>query len=102
MKTKKTSINIKNIIMKKTIYLNDIKHPIYAFAILAVVALALKGGAEWSNIVCALIGSAAAEVALFGKELWDKHIRHKIFDWFDIKIGQIGVVLGFISAWLFM
>ena len=86
----------------KKVNLNDVKHPIYGFILLAVVALTLKGGAEWSNIVCALIGTAAAEVALFGKELWDKHVRHKFFDWFDIKIGQIGVILGFICAWLFM
>lgn len=88
--------------MKKTFYPNDLKHPIYAFAILAVVALALKGGAEWTNIVCALIGTAAAEVALFGKELWDKHVRGKFFDWYDILLGQIGVVLGFICASFFM
>ena len=86
----------------KKINLNDVKHPIYAFMILALVAIVLHGSAEWSRLPSALIGTAAAEVALFGKELWDKHVRHKFFDWFDIKIGQIGVVLGFICACFFM
>ena len=79
-------------------YMNDLFHPILAFAILAVTALALKGGAEWSNLVCALIGSAAAETALFGKEFYDKVVKKKIFDWRDIRIGQIGVVAGFLCV----
>lgn len=83
-------------------YMNDIFHPVFAFAILAVTALALKGGAEWSNIVCASIGAGAAEVALFGKEFYDKVVKRKFFDWKDIRIGQIGVVVGFLCAWLLM
>lgn len=86
----------------RRINLNDIKHPIYAFIIIAITALTLKGGAGWSNIVCALIGAGAAEVALFAKEYWDKEIRGKFFDWFDVFIGQVGVVLGFLCAWLMM
>lgn len=86
----------------KQIYLNDIKHPIYAFILLAITALALKGGAGWSNISCALTGAAAAEVALFAKEYWDKEIRGKFFDWSDILRGQIGVVAGFLCACFFM
>lgn len=86
----------------KQIYLNDVKHPIYAFIILAITALALKGGAEFCNLASALTGAAVAEVALFGKEYWDKEIRGKFFDWFDVIIGQVGVVLGFLCAWLMM
>ena len=86
----------------KRINLNDVKHPIYAFIIVAVVALTLKGGAEFCNLASALIGAAVAEVALFAKEYWDKEIRGKFFDWFDVFIGQVGVVLGFICAWQFM
>lgn len=90
-----------DIIMKR-INLNDVKHPVCAFIIVAVVAITLKGGAEWSNKACALTGEAAAEVALFAKEYWDKEIRGKFFDWFDVIIGQIGVVLGFLCARFFM
>ena len=86
----------------KRINLNDVKHPVYAFIILAIVALTLKGGAGWSKIACAFTGAAVAEVALFAKEYWDKEIRRKFFDWFDVIIGQVGVVLGFLCAWLFM
>ena len=86
----------------KKINLNDVKHPIYAFMIVALVAIVLHGSAEWSRFLSALVGVAAAEVALFGKELYDKIVRRKLFDWFDIKIGQIGVILGFLCAWLFM
>lgn len=81
---------------------NDIFHPIVAFAIVAIVGLALKGGPEFHNIVCALIGAAAAEVALFGKEFYDKVIKGTKFDWADIQWGQIGVVLGFLCVWLLM
>lgn len=82
--------------------MNDLFHPIIAFAILVVTALALKGGACWSNIVCALIGAGAAEAALFGKESYDKLCKKKFFDWKDIKWGQIGVIAGFLCAWLLM
>lgn len=86
----------------KRINLNDVKHPIYAFIIVAVVALTLKGVAEFCNLASASMGVVVSEVALFGKEYWDKEIRGKFFDWFDIIIGQIGVVAGFLCAWLFM
>ena len=86
----------------KRINLNDVKHPIYAFIILSIVALTLKGGAEFCNLASALTGAGAAEVDLFGKEYWDKEIRGKFFDWFDIKIGQIGVIAGFLCACFFM
>lgn len=83
-------------------YMNDLFYPILAFAILAVTGLALKGGPAWSNIICALIGAFAAEVALFGKEGYDKLYKKTFWDWKDIKLGQIGVVLGFLCAWLLM
>lgn len=86
----------------KQIYLNDIKHPVYAFIILAITALALKGGAEFCNLASALTGAAVAEVALFAKEYWDKVIKNKFFDWSDILRGQIGVVAGFLCACFFM
>ena len=86
----------------KRINLNDVKHPVYAFIILAVVALTLKGGAGWSNISCAFTGAAVAEVALLAKEYWDKVIRRKFFDWLDILYGQLGVALGLICASFFM
>ena len=83
-------------------YMNDLFHSVLAFAVLAVTAIALKGCAEWSDLVCALIGSAAAETALFGKEFYDKVVKKKFFDWRDIRIGQIGVVAGFICVCLWM
>lgn len=83
-------------------YMNDIFHPVFAFAILAVTALALKGGAEWCNICCALVGAGAAEAALFGKESYDKLYKKTFWDWKDIKVGQIGVIAGFLCACLFM
>lgn len=86
----------------KRINLNDIKHPIYAFIILAITALTLKGGAGWGNLASASMGVVVAEVALFAKEYWDREIRGKFFDWFDVIIGQIGVVLGLICACFFM
>ena len=86
----------------RRINLNDIKHPIYAFILIAITALTLKGGAGWSNIACAMTGAGVAEVALFAKEYLDKEIRGKFFDWSDILRGQIGVVTGFICASLFM
>lgn len=79
---------------------NDIFHPVLAFAIVAFVGIALKGGAAWSNIACALTASATAEVALFAKEFYDKTIKGTKFDWADIRWGQIGVVLGFLCVWL--
>lgn len=81
---------------------NDLFHPVLAFAIVAIVGLALKGGPEFHNIVCALIGAAAAEVALFGKEFYDRVHKKTFFDWKDIKNGQYGVVLGFLCVWLLM
>ncbi len=84
------------------ITIDKIKHIICAFVILTIVALALKGGAEWSNIACVLIGSAAAEVALFGKEFYDKTIKGTKFDWSDIQWGQIGVVSAFLCVWILM
>lgn len=83
-------------------YMNDLFHPILAFAVVAVTALALHGGAEWSKIVCASIGSAAAEIALFAKEGYDLLEKKTFWDWNDIRIGQIGVVAGFLCAWLLM
>ena len=80
--------------------LSDVKHIVYAFIIASVVGIGLKGGAAWSNIVCALIGAATAEVALFAKEFYDKVIKGTKFDWADIEWGQIGVVLGFLCVWL--
>lgn len=82
--------------------LDKIKHIIYAFIIVVVVGLVLRGGPEWSKIVCALIGAAAAEAALFGKESYDLLYKKTFFDWHDIKWGQIGVILGFICVWLLM
>lgn len=81
---------------------NDIFHPVLAFAIVSFVGIALKGGPEFHKIVCALIGSAAAEAALFGKESYDLLYKKTFFDWHDIKWGQIGVILGFICVWLFI
>lgn len=78
---------------------NDIFHPILAFAIVAFVGIALKGGAAWSNIACALTGAITAEVALFGKEFYDKTIKRTKFDWADIEWGQIGVVAAFLCVW---
>lgn len=83
-------------------YMNDLFHPVLAFAIVAVVGLALNGGTCWSDIVCSLIGSFLAEVALFGKESYDKLYKKTFWDWRDIKNGQIGVVLGFLCVWLLM
>ena len=83
-------------------YMNDLFHPILAFAIVAVTALALKGGACWSDIVCASIGAFWGEVALFAKEGYDKVCKKTFWDWNDIRIGQIGVVAGFLCAWLLM
>lgn len=80
--------------------LDKVKHIIYAFIIVVVVGLALMGSPEWSKIVCALIGSAAAEAALFGKESYDLLYKKTFFDWNDIKWGQIGVILGFLCVWL--
>ena len=82
--------------------LDKIKHIVYAFIIASVVGIALKGGAAWSNIACAFMGAAAAEVALFGKEFYDKTIKGTKFDWADIEWGQIGVILGFLCVWLLM
>ena len=82
--------------------LDKVKHIIYAFIIVVVVGLALRGGPEWSKIVCALIGSAAAEAALFGKESYDLLCKNTFFDWHDIQWGQIGVILGFLCVWLLM
>ena len=84
----------------KNFGIDKIKHIIAAFSIASVVGIALKGGAAWSNIACALIGSAAAEVALFGKEFYDKTIKGTKFDWADIQWGQIGVVAAFLCVWL--
>lgn len=79
---------------------NDIFYPIAAFVIIAFVGIALKGGAAWSNIACALIGAVVAEVALFAKEFYDKVIKGTKFDWADIQWGQIGVVAAFLCVWL--
>ena len=84
----------------KNFGLDKIKHIIYAFIIAAVVGLGLKGGAAWSNIACALMGAATAEVALFAKEIYDKVIQGTKFDWADIKWGQIGVIAAFLCVWL--
>ena len=84
----------------KNFGLDKIKHIIYAFIIVVVVGLALRGSPEWSKIVCALIGSAAAEAALFAKEIYDKVIKGTKFDWADIQWGQIGVVAAFPCVWL--
>lgn len=81
---------------------NDIFHPVSAFAIVAFVGIALKGGAAWSNIACASVGAATAEIALFAKEFYDKVIKGTKFDWADIQWGQIGVITAFLCAWLFM
>lgn len=81
---------------------NDIFHPVLAFAIVSFVGIALKGGPEFHKIVCALIGAASAEAALFGKETYDKFCKKTFFDWKDIKNGQYGVVLGFLCVWLLM
>lgn len=86
----------------KKINLNDVKHPIYAFIIVALVAIVLHGSAEWKSLPSALVGVGAAEVALFGKELWDKCVKRKFFDWEDILLGQIGITAGFLCAWLLM
>lgn len=83
-------------------YMNDLFHPVLAFVIVAVTALALHGGAEWSKIVCASIGAFWGEVALFAKEGYDKVCKKTFWDWRDIKNGQYGVVLGFLCAWLLM
>lgn len=83
-------------------YMSDLFHPVLAFAIVAVVGLALKGAPAWSNLVCALIGAFLAEVALFGKEGYDFLYKKTFWDWKDIKLGQIGVVLGFICVWQLM
>ena len=80
--------------------LDKIKHIIYAFIIVVVVGLALRGGPEWSKIVCALIGAAAAEAALFAKESYDLLYKKTFFDWANIQWGQIGVILGFLCVWL--
>ena len=82
--------------------IDKIKHIIAAFVITAVVGLALSGGAEWSNIDCALTGATTAEVALVGKEFYDKVVKGTRFDWADISWGQIGVILGFLCVWLFI
>lgn len=82
--------------------MNDLFHPILAFAIVSVTALALHGGAEWSKIVCASIGAAAAEIALFAKEGYDLLEKKTFWDWNDIKLGQIGVVAGFLCVWFLM
>lgn len=84
----------------KNFGLDKIKHIIYAFSIASIVGIGLKGGAAWSNIACALMGAAMAEVALFAKEFYDKVIKGTKFDWADIQWGQIGVVLGFLCVWL--
>ena len=84
------------------IKLDKVKHIIYAFIIASVVGLAVKGGAAWSDIACALTGATMAEVALFAKEFYDKIIKGTKFDWADIKWGQIGVILGFLCVWLFI
>lgn len=81
---------------------DKIEHIIAAFLITAVVGLAVKGGATWSNIACGLTGAAAAEVALFAKEFYDKVIKGTKFDWADIQWGQIGVVAAFLCVWLLM
>lgn len=78
--------------------LDKIEHIIAAFIIASVVGIGLKGGAAWSNIACALVGAAAAEVALFAKEFYDKTIKGTKFDWADIEWGQIGVVAAFLCV----
>jgi len=83
-------------------YMNDLFHPILAFAIVAVTAIALHGGTEWCNVCCALIGAGASEAALFAKEGYDKICKKTFWDWKDIRIGQIGVVAGFLCACLLM
>ena len=80
--------------------LDKVKHIIYAFIIASVVGIALKGGAAWSNIACALTGAATAEAALFAKEFYDKTIKGTKFDWADIQWGQIGVVAALLCVWL--
>ena len=84
----------------KNFGIDKIKHIIYAFIIASVVGIGLKGGAAWSNIACALMGAATAEVALFAKEIYDKVIKGTKFDWADIQWGQIGVVAAFLCVWL--
>lgn len=86
----------------KNFGLDKIEHIIAAFVITAVVGLAVKGGAAWSNIACALTGAATAEIALFAKEFYDKVIKGTQFDWADIEWGQIGVIAGFLCVWLFL
>lgn len=78
---------------------DKIEHIVYAFFIVSVVGIGLKGGAAWSNIACALTASATAEVALFAKEFYDKVIKGTKFDWADIQWGQIGVVAAFLCVW---
>lgn len=82
--------------------LADVKHIVYAFIIVAVVGMALQGGTEFSNLACAFAGAAAAEMALFSKEFYDKIIKKKFFDWADIILGQIGVVAAFLCVWQLM
>lgn len=60
--------------------MNDLFYPVFAFAILAVTALALHGGAERSKVVCALIGAGVAEVTLFGKEFYDRVYKKTFFE----------------------
>ena len=86
----------------KNFGMDKVKHIIAAFLITAVVGLAVNGGAGWSDIACASVGAATAEVALFGKEFYDKVIKRTKFDWADIQWGQIGVILGFLCVWLLM
>lgn len=86
----------------KNFGLDKVKHIIAAFIIASVVGLAVKGGAGWSDIACALTGAATAEVALFAKEFYDKVIKGTKFDLADIQWGQIGEVLSFLCVWLMM
>lgn len=79
---------------------DKIEHIIAAFIIASVVGLAVKGGAGWSDIACALTGAATAEVALFAKEFYDKVIKGTKIDWADIQWGQIGVIAAFLCVWL--
>ena len=84
----------------KNFGMDKVKHIIVAFIIASVVGLAVKGGAGWSDIACASVGAATAEVALFAKEFHDKVIKGTKFDWADIQWGQIGVIAAFLCVCL--
>lgn len=86
----------------KNFGMDKLLHIVAAYFVLVAVAIALKGGEGLSNIVCASIGLVIAEVVLFAKEFYDKYIKRKFFDWWDIAWGQFGILAAFICAWIFL